>query len=124
MQQAIEIQRTTRKPSQQMRAVLCVLEADQDLFVRVKPFIDFEAETIYWGQLSRISFGSGHRGALTWAYSIWTDEPKPRANAFDAALNMDSRLQLAVLKALAIRWGLHSGLEENNETTYHKGGTL
>jgi hypothetical protein len=87
MQQAIEIQRSARKPSQQMRAVLCVLEADRNLFDRVKPFIDFEMETIYWGQLSRISFGSGHRAAITWAYSIWTDEPRPRANAFDAARN-------------------------------------
>lgn len=124
MQQAIEIQRSARKPSQQMRAVLCVLEADQNLFERVKPFIDFEMETIYWGQLSRISLGSGHRAAVTWAYSLWTDEPRPRANAFDAALSMDSHLQSALLKALAIRWGLHSGLEKESEISYNNGGNL
>lgn len=113
MQEKIEVQKYQRKPSQQMRAVLCVLGADQSLLKRVEPFIDFERESIYWDQISKISFGSGHRAAITWAYGIWTDQQRPRANAFDAALSMDPNLQSAVLRALAIRWGLYSGIVGN-----------
>jgi hypothetical protein len=104
MQQKIETQSVRRMPSQQMRAVLCLLNADPNLYQRVKPFIDLDRESIYWDQISKISFGSGHRGAVTLAYGIWTDEQKPRANVFDGALSMDARLQSAALRALAIRW--------------------
>ncbi len=124
MQQTIKKQIFPQRPSQQMRAVLCLLKADPNLYQRVQPFIDFDRESIYWDQISKISFGSGHRGALTLAYGIWTDEQRPRANVFDGALSMDSRLQSAALRALAIRWGLDSGLDELNENSYHKGGTI
>lgn len=95
-----------RKPSLQMRAVLHVLKADPHLFERVSPFINMETETIYWNEIFRMGFGPGHRGAVSWAYGIWVDEPRPRANSFEAALSMDSVLQVAVLEALAMRWGL------------------
>jgi len=89
-----------------MRAVLHVLKADPHLYERVFPFINFDTETIYWNEIFRIGFGSGHRGAVTWCYGIWVDEPRPRSNCFNAALSMDPRLQVAVLEALAMRWGL------------------
>lgn len=97
-----------RKPSTQMRAVLHVLKADPFLYERVSPFISFDTETIYWNEIFRMGFGCGHRGAITWCYGIWVDEPKPRSNCFDAALSMDAKFQTAVLEALAIRWGLKS----------------
>ena len=97
---------TTREPSQQMRAVLHVLKADAHLYERVLPFIDLRNETIYWEPLLKVSFGSGHRAAITWIYGIWTDEMRPKANCFDAALSMDPTLQVAVLEALAMRWDL------------------
>jgi hypothetical protein len=95
-----------RKHSTQMRAVLHVLKTDSDLYGRVSPFINFDTETIYWHEIFRQGFGSGHRAAVTWCYGIWTDEPRPRSNCFDSALSMDSRFQVAVLEALAMRWGL------------------
>ena len=95
-----------RKYSVQMRAVLLILNADRRLMNSVSPFINFDTETIFWNEICKISFGSGHRAAVTWAYSIWTDELRPRANCFDAALSMTPDLQAAVLQALALRWGL------------------
>ncbi|MGZ3786820.1 MAG: hypothetical protein ACXVC3_19945 [Bdellovibrio sp.] len=70
----------------------------------VMPFIDFQGENIYWDQIFKNSFGSGHRGALLFAYAIWQNEV--RSNPFEAAFNMSPKLQMAVLKALALRWGL------------------
>ena len=95
-----------KKLSTQMRAVYWVLQADSDLKQRIEPHINFETETIDWPSIFKISFGSGHRAAVGWIYSIWTDEPRPRANIFDGALSMSPNLQAAVLNALALRWGL------------------
>ncbi len=106
MSLAIATQENQRKYSQQMRAVLHVLKADPNLYERVSPFINFDTETIYWNEIFRQGFSSGHRGAVTWCYGIWVDEPRPRSNCFDAALSMDPRFQVAVLEALAMRWGL------------------
>ncbi len=89
-----------------MRAVLHVLKADPSLYERVIPFINLQTEPIFWHDIFRLGFGSGHRGAVTWCYGIWVDEPRPRSNPFDAALSLDARLQIAVLEALAMRWGL------------------
>jgi hypothetical protein len=95
-----------RKYSVQMRAVLLILKADPRLMDSVWPFINLKTETIFWDEIFKMAFGSGHRAAVTWAYSIWTDELRPSANCFDAALSMTPDLQQAVLQALALRWGL------------------
>ncbi len=95
-----------RKHSVQMRAVLFILNADPHLMNSVWPFLNLETETIFWDEIFKIPFGSGNRAGASWAYCIWTDELRPRANCFDAALSMTPNLQAAVLQALALRWGL------------------
>lgn len=96
---------TSRKPSQQMQAFLLILSADPYLMKAVAPFINLKTETIYWDKILKIPFGSGHKGAIRWAYGVWTDE-MPYGNCFDGALSMSPLLQVAVLEALCLRWGL------------------
>lgn len=103
---ATVIEKSQRKFSTQMRAVLLIFGADKFLMESVAPFINFDTETIYWDQINKIPFGSGHRAATAWAYGLWTDEPRPKSNVFGAALSMSPGLQAAVLQALALRWGL------------------
>lgn len=95
-----------RKLSVQMRAVLMVLEADQNLKDMVAPHIDLELESIRWDRIFQIRFGSGHSAVIAWLYGLWTDEPRPRSNVFDGSLWLPPRLQVATLNALALRWGL------------------
>lgn len=71
-----------------MRAILLIFGADKFLMESVAPFINFDTETIYWDQINKIPFGSGHRAATAWAYGLWTDEPRPKSNVFDAALSL------------------------------------
>lgn len=106
METALSIHMPEQKRSVQMRALLLILEADSNLLKSVETFINFDTETIYWQQILKIPFGSGHRAAITWAYGIWTDEVRPNSNCFDAAHSMTPNLQAGVLKALALRWGL------------------
>lgn len=104
--EAIQLQTTQRERSQQMRAIIKILEADEYFMKMVKPCIDFENESINWDQIFKFSWSSGHRAAVLFIYSLWTDEIRPRSNLFDAALSMSPILQHATLEALAIRWGL------------------
>ncbi len=94
-----------RKLSMQMRAVLLIFNADPYLMNAVAPFINLETESIYFDKILRLPFGSGHKAAARWAYGIWTDE-MPKGNCFDSALCMSPHLQVAVLEALCLRWGL------------------
>ncbi len=97
---------SVQKPSTQMKAVLMILDADTYLKDNVLPFINLKTETISWEPILKMSFGSGHRAAVTFMYGLWTDELRPESNPFDAALSLNPNLQMAVLKALALRWGL------------------
>ena len=99
------VQMPTRKISQQMRAVLLIFNADPYLMYAVSPFINMETETIYWDKIQKLPFGSGHKGAIRWAYGVWTDQ-MPKGNCFDGALSMSPHLQFAVLESLCLRWGL------------------
>lgn len=105
MQSSAPMIQTERKFSQQMRAVLLILNADPFLMEAVTPFINFETETIHWEKIQKLSLCSGHKSAVRWAYGIWTDE-MPKGNCFSGALNMSPFLQVAVLEALCLRWGL------------------
>ena len=96
---------TVRKISQQMQAVLLIFNADPYLMNVLSPFINLETESIYWDKIQKISFCSGHKAAVRWAYGVWTDE-MPKGNCFDGALSMSPALQVAVLEALCLRWGL------------------
>lgn len=109
MEAQTEIQNSAQAPvrkfSQQMEAVLLIFNADPYLMSAVGPFINLETESIYWDKILKLPFGSGHKGAVRWAYGVWTDE-MPKGNCFDGALSMSPFLQVAVLEALCLRWGL------------------
>jgi hypothetical protein len=94
------------KISAQMRAVLLIFSADPALLDQVMPHIDLANESIYWEQIFQTPLSSGHRSAANWAYSVWRDELRPKADYFDGALMMSSSLKAAVIKALGLRWGL------------------
>jgi len=103
---AVTALKPQRKLSTQMEAVLLILNSDPYLMEAVRSFINIDTETISWEPILKMGLGSGHRAAITWAYGVWTDELRPKSNPFDAALSMMPNLQVAVLKALALRWGL------------------
>lgn len=107
MSPALSLKPTSdRKHSVQMRAVLSILRSEPALFQLLSKFLDLETETIFWDEIYKLPMAAEHRIAVSWAYSIWTDQPRPRANYFEGALSMTPDLQFAVLNALAIRWGL------------------
>ena len=97
---------TQKPPSIQMCAILIILSADAQLEKAVLPHIEFANESIFWDRIFNHPFGSGHRAALGFAYSIWTDEVMESSNPFSDALNMDAPLKRACLNALALRWGV------------------
>ena len=92
--------------SNEMRAVLKIVQADRFLEELVMPHIDVGNDSIDWDRIFKNHFCSGHRAAISFAYSVWTDQIRPRANPIEAAYSMDDTLKVACLRALAIRWGV------------------
>ena len=119
-----EVKTNGRKMSNQMKAVLTILSSDRELMDAAGKHVDWINESICWEPILKIAWGSGHRAALSYAYGIWRDEIRPQSNPFEDALNMDLHLRRAVIRALAIRWGLQAGLEVPNEKTYSEGGAV
>jgi hypothetical protein len=73
----------------ELRAVLTILESDDELKRKALPHVNIERQDINWNNIFANDFGSGHRACLSWAKSLWTDRAPSRV-------------------ALAIRWGLAS----------------
>jgi hypothetical protein len=93
---------------QELRAVLTILEADDELKTKARPHVDIEKREIDWNSIFTKDFGSGHRAALLWAKALWVDRRPAKSDPFNRAFSMDTHLRVAVAKALTIRWGLAS----------------
>lgn len=96
-----------RRLPTELRAVLRILTADEELKRKALPHVDIERRSIYWDKIFDNDFGSGHLGALVFAKAIWCDQVTTKSDPFDKAFAMDAPLKIAALEALAIRWGLN-----------------
>ena len=92
----------------ELRAVLTIVEADAELKAKARPHVNVEKREINWNKIFTTDFGSGHRAALLWAKALWVDRRPEKSDPFDRAFSMDTHLRVAVIKAVAIRWGLAS----------------
>jgi hypothetical protein len=90
----------------ELRAVLQIFRYDRELQVKALPCVDVERQFIDWGGIWGNDFGGAHAAAITWAQAIWCDQVRTTSDPFDRAFAMSPGLQKAVLKGLAIRWGL------------------
>ena len=90
----------------ELRAVITIMAADPELVRKALPHVDIDHQNINWEEIYANDFSGGHSAALTFARAIWSDKVETKSDPFSYAFNMDTRLQSAVLRALAIRWGL------------------
>lgn len=95
-----------RQLSPEMRAVLKVVNADEELKQKMLPFINPQGETIDWPKIWSQDFSGGHSAAVCWIQALWCDKVLTKLDPFDRAFAMDEPLQRTVIEALAIRWGL------------------
>lgn len=100
------VAKATPPMQMQLRAVLTIVNADQELQRKALPFVDTVRQEVNWSEIFKTDLGSGHRAAMLWAKSLYRDETPAKVDPFDRALSMDSNLRGAVLQAIAIRWGL------------------
>lgn len=92
--------------SREMRAVLTIFTVDAELTAKALPYADIERDSIDWDGVLSNDYGGGHGAAIKWSQAVWGDCVPEGADVFCRAFAMDDRLRRAVLRALAIRWGL------------------
>jgi hypothetical protein len=69
--------------SVQLRAVLKIATATEELRRKVSPFVNVEKREINWEGIFGNDLSSGNRAALVWAKSLWRDESPARVDIFD-----------------------------------------
>lgn len=99
------LDRSKSLPSE-LRAVLTIFSADKELRTKALPHVNIERQEIDWHRITINDFSSGHSAAITWAKSIWTASQPTELDIFERSTSMDQQMRLAVLRALAIAWGL------------------
>ena len=95
-----------RPMSPKMGAVLAIFDADPLLAGAAFSAIDLEKETVDWTKIFKRLRGTELREAAEWAFCIWTDTVPAKSNPFHSAIVLERKLRRAILKALAIHWGL------------------
>ena len=90
----------------ELRAVIHILSADDELRSKALPFVDINKHEVNWYGLSQNYFGSGHSSAIMWAKSIWSASQPKHFDLLERSSSMDSTVRKSVLEALAISWGL------------------
>lgn len=83
-----------------------IFNADDELKRKALPHVSIESQEIDWNEILENDFGGGHSSAILWARCVWGDSIPEGRDPIDRAFAMDGKLRSAVLKALAIRWGL------------------
>lgn len=94
------------KLPRELQAVLHVFNYDNELRAKALPHVNIARQSINWPAIWNNDFSGGHAAAAAWTQAIWCDRVETKSDPFDRAFAMDSHLQVAVIKALAIRWGL------------------
>ncbi len=103
----VPAQKTAPPLSRELRAVLTIFSADAELRRKALPYVSIERERVDWESILANDFGGGHSAAVLLARCLWLDRmPSGAADPFDRAFAMDGWLRRAVLRAIAIRWGL------------------
>jgi hypothetical protein len=97
---------TKKTMPSELRAVLHIFNADEELKRKALPHVDIEWHDVSWDQIFENDFGGGHLAAIIFAKAIWCDQVTTTSDPFDRAFAMNEVLRLAVLQALAIRWSI------------------
>lgn len=105
MESKNQVNQSTNLP-RELRAVLRIFTAAEELKAKVLPYVDTRQQSIDWPGIWSNDFGGGHSAAIVFAQAIWCDRVETKSDPFDRAFFMDRDLQTACIEALAIRWGL------------------
>lgn len=91
----------------ELRAIIHIFSADQELREKALPFVDIEKQEVNWFRLCGNHFGGGHSAAIMWARSIWFSKFSASSDILERSTSMDLTVRRSVLEALAIAWGLN-----------------
>lgn len=76
------------------------------------PYIDVTKEEVDWERLPYSALSGSQQVAISWAYSLWTDDPpstRGYRHLFDGFGGLDHDLQLTILRAVIHRYGVNKG---------------
>ena len=88
-----------------IRAVITIMAADPHLVCKALPHVDIDHQEVKWDEVFKGEFDNGQKAALTFAKAIALNKVEG-TDPFLSATEMNPKLRAAVLRGLAISWGL------------------
>ena len=87
------------------------LTSDSELRNKTLKHINPKHREIKWGKIFDTDFGSGHRAALYWAFSLWagnswSNKEGEQVDTMDKSYYMDETLRRTAITSLELRWGI------------------
>jgi hypothetical protein len=90
-----------------LRAAITIMAADPHLVCKALPHVDIDHQEVKWDEILKNEFDSGQKTALSFAKAIAINKVEGM-DPFNLATEMNPKLKAAVLRGLAIHWGLAS----------------
>ena len=88
-----------------IRAVITIMAADPHLVCKALPHVDIDHQEIKWDEVFKNEFDGGQKAAISFAKALAMGKIDG-ADPFILANEMNQKLRGAVLRGLAIHWGL------------------
>lgn len=90
-----------------LRAALKIFTSVKEIEEKTVPHVNFVQKDIDWAAIFRNDFPPDHYSVILFAFSLWSNEVKPKANQFDLIRNLTPNVRRAAFEALAIQWGIY-----------------
>jgi hypothetical protein len=88
-----------------LRAAITIMAADPHLVCKALPHVDIDHQEVKWDEIFKNEFDPGQKSALCFAKAIALNKVED-TDPFLLAMEMNQKLRAAVLRGLAISWGL------------------
>ena len=94
-------------------STIFIFTSDPELLMKTEQYINPSRREIEWFEIMGNDFGSGHRAAIYWAFTLWSgnswryDSEGNSVNPIDTmseAYSMDDVLRRTAITALQLRW--------------------
>ena len=88
-----------------LRAAITIMAADPHLVCKALPHVDIDHQEVKWDEIFKNEFDNGQKAAIYFAKALATNKVDG-VDPFTLAAEMNQKLRGAVLRGLAIHWGL------------------
>ena len=87
-----------------LRALMRIIEIDEELMEKVPRYIDIESKNVDWYSVFNMNYRPSAYAGLVWAKSLWDAKIMDGKDIFRLSFDMNEKMKKAVLDATNFAW--------------------